>query len=207
MFSDPVTGEFSLSVDDYTKHFVVVNDAESLVTYLAFDGADDSTDFSEWSGKPVTRYGNAKISTAKSKFGGASAFFDGAGDFLTLPALSDTDFGGVDFTVEDWISLSALPVSGAVMVVVGRYDASSGNKSWAIRLYNNAGTQQIHLVTSVDGVNETLSGGDWSPSVGGEYHIAAVRVGSALRLFINGEQLGADGVISGGLFPLRFRCR
>ena len=199
VFSDPVTGEFSLSVDDFTKHFVVVNDAESLVTYLDFDGADGSTVFSEWSGKSVTPYGNAKISTAKSKFGGASALFDGAGDFLTLPALSDTDFGSSDFTVEAWISLSALPASGAVMVVAGRYDAYSENRSWAVRLYNNAGTQQIGLVTSVDGVNVTVSGGNWAPSMGIWYHLAAVRVGGATRLYIDGVQLGADGAVSGGL--------
>ena len=200
MFSDPISGAFSFSTEDYSKHYLVVSDIDSKATYLAFDGLNNSTTFVEWSGKTVTRYGDVKISTAQSKFGGASAFFDGVGDCLTLPPSSDTDFGVSDFTVEDWFSLSALPLSGAVMAIVGRYSAISNNRSWAVRIYNNAGTHQLHLVTSVNGVDVTLVGGNFSPSVGVLYHFAAVRRGSVMRLYLNGVQLGSDVTVSGALF-------
>jgi hypothetical protein len=33
----------------------------------------------------VTTFGDVHISTNKSKFGGASIYFDGSGDYLSLP--------------------------------------------------------------------------------------------------------------------------
>jgi len=69
------------------------------------DGANGSTTIvdSSTSPKTVTAVGNAQISTAQSKFGGASLAFDGAGDYLTIPDDSSFDFGFNDFTIEGWI--------------------------------------------------------------------------------------------------------
>ena len=47
--------------------------------------------------------GDAKISTAVSKFGGSSMFFDGTTDYLFTPHSPSIDIGGGDFTVECWI--------------------------------------------------------------------------------------------------------
>ena len=52
--------------------------------------------------KGITAFGNAQIDTAQSKFGGASALFDGTGDYLTASPrinLTSTD----NFTLECWI--------------------------------------------------------------------------------------------------------
>ncbi|MEJ0012775.1 MAG: hypothetical protein WDM94_09155 [Bauldia sp.] len=55
------------------------------------------------SGRTITANGNAQVDTAQAKFGGASALFDGAGDYLTVPASADFNFGTGDFTVETLI--------------------------------------------------------------------------------------------------------
>lgn len=61
---------------------------------LHCDGADGSTTFTDSSAAPknVTAFGNAKISTAQSVFGGASAAFDGAGDYLVAADALDWSF-------------------------------------------------------------------------------------------------------------------
>lgn len=74
----------------------------SVAVLLHMDGANGGTTFTDSSSnaRTVTRVGNAQISTAQSKFGGASALFDGDGDYL-----STTISGGLgsgDFTLEFW---------------------------------------------------------------------------------------------------------
>ncbi len=79
----------------------------NTVLLLHADGSNGSTVFvdSGSNGKTVTAYGNAQISTAQSKFGGASAYFDGNGDYLSVPSSDDWSFGTEAFTMEAWIRL------------------------------------------------------------------------------------------------------
>lgn len=72
---------------------------------LHCDGADASTTFTDASSfahGSATVNGNAQVDTAQSKFGGASALFDGTGDYLTFADHADWDFEAVDFTVDWW---------------------------------------------------------------------------------------------------------
>jgi hypothetical protein len=68
------------------------------------DGANASTSFIDNSPTPktVVANGNIQISTAQSKFGGASAYFDGSGDFLQIANNQDFNMGSGDFTIEFW---------------------------------------------------------------------------------------------------------
>ena len=67
-----------------------------------FDGVDGSTTFTDETGKSIVPYGDTKISSTQSKFGGSSAYFDGSGDYLAIAASNDFEFGAGDFTVECW---------------------------------------------------------------------------------------------------------
>lgn len=58
--------------------------------------------FTEQKGKTVTPAGNSNISTAQFKFGGASGYFDGTGDYIVLADSADWQFGTGDFTIEGW---------------------------------------------------------------------------------------------------------
>jgi len=75
------------------------------VTYLLhMDGANNSTTFTEAKGTSVTRLGNPVVSTAVSKFGGASAQFNaGLGNALSLPPFAPTG----SFTIEAWLYISS----------------------------------------------------------------------------------------------------
>jgi hypothetical protein len=74
------------------------------VLMLHMDGVDTCTHFldSELTPKAVTAVGNAQIDTAQSKFGNASALFDGAGDYLSVPDSADWAFGTGAFTIDFW---------------------------------------------------------------------------------------------------------
>jgi hypothetical protein len=73
----------------------------SVSLLLHMDGTNGSTVFTDLSPVPkvVTRFGDAQISTAQSKFGGSSAYFDGTGDYLTVASSADFGFGTGDFTI------------------------------------------------------------------------------------------------------------
>jgi hypothetical protein len=78
---------------------------ENTVLLLHCNGADTSTTFTDSSdfGHVVTVTGNAQIDTSASKFGGASAQFDGSGDRLNLDGSADFAFGTDDFTIDMWV--------------------------------------------------------------------------------------------------------
>ncbi len=69
---------------------------------LHMDGTDGATTFpdSSPSARTVTVNGNAQVDTAQSVFGGASALFDGTGDFLTVPEAADFDIATGDFVID-----------------------------------------------------------------------------------------------------------
>lgn len=74
---------------------------------LPCDGPNGSTAFSDKSPSPksITANGNAQISTAQSRWGGASALFDGSGDYLTIGAVSNYKHlhdDSTDYCAEGW---------------------------------------------------------------------------------------------------------
>lgn len=104
-----VAGNPGIDADDPTiataKGYTVFGSVPpSTSLLLNFNGTNGSTTFTDSSpnGLTVTANGNAQISTAQSKFGGASGYFDGAGDYLTLEDNADFGFGTGDFTIEYW---------------------------------------------------------------------------------------------------------
>lgn len=180
---------------DYTwrddSDFDVVLASESngidVNTTLALhaNGSDTSTTFTDSSSSShtVTANGDAQIDTAQSKFGGASALFDGSGDYLSVPSSSDWAFGTGDFTVDFWV----------------RFNSTSG----AQHLFNIGNYTNFDIVKNDTGLFEvninstTPISTSWNPSAGTWYHIAVVRSGNNLYAFVNGSQLGSTADVSG----------
>jgi hypothetical protein len=171
---------------------------QNVSLLLHGNGANGSTTITDNSPSPktVTAVGNAQISTAQSKFGGASIAFDGTGDYLNTPNNSAYKFGTSDFTVECWIN-----TTDTTFNLVGLIDNAVGN--WAIVVFNS----DFFWQTTYGGVNliaflpcSSLLNGAWN-------HIAIARSGSFLRLFFNGVLQGAspytDSTDYNGNGPLR----
>jgi len=167
---------------------------------LHMDGTDGSQNFvdSSLQAHSVTAKGSARISTAQSKFGGASGLFGGAGDYLSLADSSDWAFGSGDFTIDFWVRFNALPAASSnEYMLIQRAD---GANQWYFLLYNNAGTYQWIFQALTGGVSKMLITKN-SPGllVSTWYHVAVVRSGNSWYIFQGGTQCGttdtdADGV-------------
>jgi hypothetical protein len=77
---------------------------DNVSLLLHMDGSNGSTTFTDSgpSARSVTRTGNVQISTTQSKFGGASGYFDGTSDCLTVTDSNAFSFGADLFTIEFW---------------------------------------------------------------------------------------------------------
>lgn len=130
--------------------------------------------------KTVTAVGNAQISTAQSKFGGASIAFDGTGDSLTIPANSDFAFGTENFTVECWLYLTSSTASYAIL-----HGTTNVTNTFGFQLNGSFNTSFVYTVggSSVTYSSLPLLSKTWQ-------HHALVRRSGTLQWFINGVAQG-----------------
>ena len=121
--------------------------------------------------------GDAKISTANSKFGGSSMFLDGNGDYLFGPVNNTLSFGTGDFTIEAWTYMIATP-----SVYAGVFDCRSGSsvQNWIFGVYNTSGLKVDFLYGATRLTGTTiLATNTWN-------HIAVTRASGNVRIFVNG---------------------
>lgn len=148
---------------------------------LRGDGANGSTTFTDTSSNnfSVTPFGNAQISTAQSKFGGASMFFDGAGDYLSVASNNAFVFGTGDFTIEFWIKTTDT-AGGLVTRIAG----GAGNWDLVLNVSNIYFQSQYFATNLYNRSATSILDNNW-------HHVAACRSGTSHRLFYDGIQQGA----------------
>lgn len=161
--------------------FPVATNTKSL---LHFNGTDGSTTFTDASGKSWTPNGNAQIDTDQSKFGGASGLFDGVGDYITTPDHSDFSILG-DFTVEAWIRRTSIGRDA----IVDKYNTASAGF-----LFDVGPSDDLRLILGTGSFIVCSSGATTVPTGGAFVHVAGVKDGSTLRVFIGGNQAGTLAV-------------
>lgn len=145
------------------------------------NGADGSTVFTDETGKTVTAYGNARISTAQSKFGGASAYFDGTGDYLTCTDATLV-FGTGDFTIACFIYLPSTPIGSFAAIVDIRSAgiAQAGSVLFHVNSSRQLGYWSFALVSAAN----ALPLNAW-------VHCAICRKLGVTQLFIDGIVVGS----------------
>jgi hypothetical protein len=150
---------------------------ENVSLLLRMDGSNGSTTFADLSSNAhtITVGGNAQVSTTDSKFGTGSLLLDGAGDYLETPAHSSFAFGTGDFTVECWVYPNVISDNDGLFTIGSQLFAAIYQNNWAM------GTTGSMLSPSY--TSGAATAGSWQ-------HFAITRSESALRLFINGTQLG-----------------
>lgn len=120
-----------------------------------------------------TAVGNAAISTAAPKFGAGCGIFDGNGDWITY-ADADLALGTGDFTIECWVKVGTLSASQK-----GILGNSGGPPYWFFGK-NTANTLFFtQNAGSATEANSAAVAGTW-------YHVAVVRSGTTIRMYIDG---------------------
>jgi YD repeat-containing protein len=183
-----------------SETYTIIDSVPGIDSYtklmLHMDGTNGSTTFTDSSQSPktITTYGNAQISTAQSKFGGVSGYFDGSGDYLSVPDSSDWYFGTGDFTIDTWVRFNTLPTTGNQMYFINQRNGSTSTQEFY--LTNSSGTYYLVYGAYSSGSYIISVSATVDVSIGTWYHVALTRSGTSFRLFLNGTQVGSGATDS-----------
>ena len=127
--------------------------------------------------------------------GGANAIkgsvhFHGGGDCggLETEVSSDFQFGSNDFTIEVWANWSAFDSSGFATIV------KSGNTNGSNSMFQfdyKSSESKLRIIPYVSN-SSVVKQVSFTPEFDRWYHLAAVRDGNNLKIFIDGTQTGGD---------------
>ena len=135
----------------------------------------------------TTNNTNAVISTAQSKYGSGSVYFNGSSSKLQIPQNSLFTFGTGAFTVEFWIYAAGYPtgLGGDAQGYIAFRNLAGGNFGLFIGVLSGATNR---LFTSSSGVDITASS---TYANGAWIHIAYVRNGTTATLYQDGASVGS----------------
>ena len=126
------------------------------------DNANENQSFvdSSVSGHTITSSGNTKHITAVKMFATSSMYFDGTGDYLTIPASADHNFTSNDsYTVDFWMYPTA--TSGNPCIYAGWGTADDGNSAGDHYLYYAQSSGILYW----GAVNVNSAGAEWNPGL------------------------------------------
>ena len=132
--------------------------------------------------RTVTANGNAQVDTAQSKFGGASALFDGNGDYLN--SATGFSFAG-DFTVEFFVRFASVGANSRGLAT-DRPPTSAGytTSNWYVEKNTSDG-----LFAGISGFGDIITNTSLV-TTNTWYHIAFVRSGTTVSLYLDGTSRG-----------------
>lgn len=154
---------------DYISYLLVGNGTNGTTTNIKDSSTNNLT---------TNIVGNTSISTAQNKFGSGSVYFDGAGDYLTIPANNNLVLPS-DFTIEGWFyKTEALTTYDSIFT-------TRATVSWQTDNFNDS------LVLNFGGYHGLGSGyvafsSGYTMPVNAWTHFAIVRNGTTIRFFFDG---------------------
>jgi hypothetical protein len=121
--------------------------------------------------------GNAAISTSVVKYGTGSMYFDGTNSVLSSSSNNIYNFGTGDFTIEMWVNRSGAGTGDRFLI-------SRSNGADFLLRWNASGILQFYIASTL------IASYTWAFTTGTWYHLAVVRNGSGVTIYINGTSVG-----------------
>jgi len=179
------------AVSAFTLAFVVTDTRYTALSVKATaTGSNQTFDDASTSNHTITANGDTTASTfSPHRHGGYSAYFDGSGDYLTIPDHADFNMGSENFTAECWIYPTASP---SQPIIMGQW---SGSYSWALEMSNNS-SRYLRFLTNAGSIVDNVSStavplNQWS-------HVALVRNGTSFVAYLNGTSV-VSSTVTGAL--------
>jgi len=140
---------------------------------------------------------NVVYSLAASKFGSSSLYFNGAAQ-LSYAATSVYSFGTSDFTVECWWKSNGTQTQYAPIFSQSFFTGTPAAGTWGLKVVGNSTGPQLTwnvsgTLTNLDVTTVSVDDGNW-------HHIAAVRSGTNVYIFVDGVQQATTTISSGQVF-------
>jgi len=174
----------------------------SVVALLHADGTNgalNDTVVDSSANNIATTSNNVTIQGSFSPYGNRwSQYFDGTGDYLTVPDNAAFDFGTGDFTIECWFYISSDSANNSLLNLrrAGLFStmAASGVRNNMYRLvidgsstatgtgiiFTNWQSDTAYVVSATT----TISKNAW-------HHVAVSRSGTTTKLFLDGSEIGS----------------
>lgn len=162
------------------------------------DGADDSVIITDSTGThtfvPAT---NTRLDTDTYVFGTASILFDGIGNYGSMAYSTDFDcFENLedDWTIDFWAYHSSVAgtqvyFSNDNPAVTANMQLQMAGEDLGLEVTDGAGNSVVSITTATD----CIDADEWQ-------HIAVVKVGPDVGLYLNGVQVGFATMTSGAIF-------
>ena len=185
----------SANVATITKVGTDSGNDTNAVLLLNCNGVNGGTTFGDSSvGAAVvhnaTAVGNTNTSTAALKFGTASAYFDGTGDYLTVVDHGDFDFSGGTWTIDMWIK----PTAAAGTPLTLYYHGTDANNYMQISmnrlLSDDTFTINLKIVAASSTVVTLTSGYQWNIGTA-FHHFEFVEDGDNWYIFKDGSKIAS----------------
>lgn len=191
-FEEYAVGNYVMPTDPVTTPFLYKATAaepgdlewNNVTLSINGNGANNSTDFSSADAKShtVSGNGNVKYSTTQYKYGTASIYFDGTGDYLTVANSSDfTLLSSQSFTAECWIYCTDASSIRDIFVFYGY-----GTVMWRLTVQTSVPKITVTFGTSWNLThNNVLSLNEW-------HHVAVVRNSATWTVYLDGVASGTQ---------------
>ena len=144
----------------------------------------------------ITRAGNATQGTF-SPFSqtGWSGYFDGTGDYLTVPSNSNLNLSSGDFTVECWFYITSTP--SVSRPIIGSYASNVFDRTYLQYSISYGSNGSLYVApysgaTTYDMIFASVSLNSW-------HHVALVRSGNSFYAYLDGNRNATTQTISGSL--------
>lgn len=143
----------------------------------------EATDIHPLGTPPVTLANGATLAPGRV---GQAFSFDGVDDYVLIPESPIWNFRSSDFSIEVWVKFNQIKNS---MLVYQLNGSDRGGFEFDFQLQGD-GLPSI-LGFAIDPNNFGIAR-PWSPVADAWYHLAVTRSEGAFRLYVDGQQLGAE---------------